>query len=75
MLFAYSNSWANTFGKDFYEQYCEEARMLHTDSGKWFTQSAGISYNPDPLQITSTEEIKNHIEAMIGSAKLEETNE
>lgn len=75
MLFAYSNSWANTFGKDFYEQYCEEARMLHTDRGRWFTQSAGISYNPDPLQITSTEEIKNHIEAMIGSAKLEETNE
>ena len=74
-VYAYPEDWINNFGNEYYRQAQLLELRTYTETGKWNSQADGTPYNPDPLQLTSTEEIQSGIASMLEEMKQEVQHE
>ena len=62
-IMAFPNTWGDTFGENYYRQaQAKELAILRAEDD-WNSNDEGVAYNlEDSLNITSPEELQNHIE-------------
>ena len=72
---AFPENWIHTFGNEYYRQAQAKELSTFSETGEWQTQNTGTTFNPSPLQVTSSDEIERNIENIIEDMRQEVQNE
>jgi len=72
---AFPENWMHSFGNDYYRQSQAKELATFSRTGNWNTQNEGTTFNPNPLQTTSPDELERNIEIIIEGIRQEEQNE
>ncbi len=70
-IMAFPNTWADTFGNNYYRQLqARELALLSTES-EWKTKEEGKPYSTSDLNVTSSDELQQNIQEMISDMEQE----
>ena len=66
---AFPADWASSFGSDYYRHAQVLEMLAFRETGEWNALSSGQVFNETPLQVTSAEDVKTHIDMIIKEMK------
>lgn len=74
-VLAYPETWADTFGNNYYKQAQAEEFSRFPDNVKWHTDMAGKPYKEPDLKPTGIDELRQHINSIMDNMKQETQHE
>lgn len=73
-IMAFPNTWANTFGNNYYRQAQAKELALLTKNKEWKSKEAGKPYSDPDLNVTDSDEVKQSIKKIISDMEGEITD-
>jgi len=64
-IMAFPNTWANTFGNNYYRQAQAKELAILSQSKEWKSKEAGKPYSEPDLNVTDSDEVKQSIKKII----------
>lgn len=74
-VLAYPEEWAYSFGNEYYYQTQASELSTFAENKNWNSNAKGETYNPEPLNVTNINDLKEGISTMINDMKQEVPNE
>lgn len=74
-IMAFPNTWANTFGNNYYRQAQAKELALLSKENEWKSKEEGKPYLQEELNVTSSDEAKFKIQKIINDIEQESTND
>jgi len=74
-IMAFPNTWANTFGNNYYRQSQAKELALLSEENEWRVNEEGKPYSKTDLSVTSSGEIQDNIHKIMKEMEQETTND
>lgn len=74
-IMAFPNTWANTFGNNYYRQAQAKELALLSEENEWRANEEGKPYSKNDLNVTSSGEIQDNIQKIMKEMEQETTND